>query len=350
MTRRLSLFSAAMVMLLAGLCESTAEAGGPTREPQKHRIASRIEGLQLALWHQPPNASEASLDRVVLVLHPASFSTMTGAGYRIQGQSWMDNLAAAGYDTWGLDFLGYGAADRYPEMAEPADANEPLGRAADVIADVDRAIDHIRRQTKVATLSLIGQSWGATVAGLYASKAPDQLDKLVLFAAFGQRENATPGPRPTGAYVDMTPERRLALFQRQVPDGEAPAMTDDVLQGWGAAWLAEDETAPSREPATVRQPGGWRLDLYDAWHGHHYLDPSQITVPTLALRGEWDTVSNLDDARWLFEGLATPIKRLVVIGHGTHVLTLEKQRRQLYDEVRLFLADSSADLGQTGRN
>ncbi len=338
-----SLSMAMAITLLFTLSTALVATETADTKPQEQRLASRIDGLELALWHLPSKTAKATTSKVVLILHPASFSTMTGAGYRIQGTSWMDDLSAAGYDVWGLDLLGYGAADPYPEMAEPTEAHQPLGRAVEVIEDVQLAIDHIRRETGVEKLSLIGQSWGATVAGLYAGRTPDALERLVLFAAFGQRENPTPSPQPKGAYVEMTPERRLALFQRQVPDGEAPALTDGVLRDWGAAWLAEDQTASNREPAAVRQPGGWRLDLDDAWHGRHYLNPSQITVPTLVLRGEWDTVSNFDDARWIFEGLATPIKRLVVIGRGTHVLSLEKQRHQLYEEVRLFLAGSPSD-------
>jgi pimeloyl-ACP methyl ester carboxylesterase len=64
----------------------------------------------------------------VLYLHGATFPSALSIAFRLGGVSWCDALCEAGYDVWGLDFLGFGRSDRYPEM--DADSHEPLGGAA----------------------------------------------------------------------------------------------------------------------------------------------------------------------------------------------------------------------------
>src|ERR1700742_756371 len=67
--------------------------------------------------------------RAVLYVHGATFPTALSVAHRFDGRSWRDSLCEAGFDVWGLDFLGFGHSDRYPQMAEPAEAHEPLGLA-----------------------------------------------------------------------------------------------------------------------------------------------------------------------------------------------------------------------------
>jgi esterase/lipase len=62
--------------------------------------------------------------------------------------------------------------------------------------------------------------------------------------------------------------------------------------------------------------------------------PAAIKAPTLIIRGEWDEYPNNKDAETLFKLLGNAAdKKYVVIAAGTHVLHLEKNRFQLYDEV-----------------
>ena len=56
----------------------------------------------------------------------------------------MDELARQGFDVWGLDCLGYGRADRYPEMYEPAATHPPLGRAEVAGVQIAAAVAYIR--------------------------------------------------------------------------------------------------------------------------------------------------------------------------------------------------------------
>ena len=82
------------------------------------RIPGPIDGLQLFLRHLP--AATPKRIGIVLYVHGATFPSALSIAHRFDGRSWRDELCAAGFDTWGLDFHGYGASDSYLEMARPA--------------------------------------------------------------------------------------------------------------------------------------------------------------------------------------------------------------------------------------
>jgi pimeloyl-ACP methyl ester carboxylesterase len=93
-----------------------------------------------------------------------------------------------------------------------------------------------------------------------------------------------------------------------------------------------------RMPQSVRTSGGSSADIADAWRGSFPYDPGAIRVPTLIVRGEWDSLCADADARWLFDALSkVPLKRDVKIGRATHLMHLEENRHALYREVETFL-------------
>ena len=62
----------------------------------------------------------------VLFVHGATYGSTYTFDYQISGQSWMDHLAAQGFDVWCLDLLGYGLSDRPTVMDQPAEENPPM--------------------------------------------------------------------------------------------------------------------------------------------------------------------------------------------------------------------------------
>src|SRR5689334_7826963 len=79
---------------------------------------SHLAGLQIRLRHTPPPASASGHALPVLFIHGASFPSALAFDFRMDGQSWMDKLAARGFDVYALDFPGYGLSDRYPGAAQ----------------------------------------------------------------------------------------------------------------------------------------------------------------------------------------------------------------------------------------
>ena len=128
------------------------------------RVPVDSTGLSVAVWHLPP--THPSAHAPVLFVHGASFPTKLAAGFKFDGTSWMDHMAARGFDVWGLDFLGYGRSDRYPAMRGPDTAHAPVGRAAEAARQIAAAVAYITRRQHTPRVSLVAHSWGTITAGL----------------------------------------------------------------------------------------------------------------------------------------------------------------------------------------
>ncbi|WP_143067621.1 alpha/beta fold hydrolase [Niastella yeongjuensis] len=300
------------------------------------KTESRIPGLQIAIAHQAPNT--LSNDYPVLFLHGSSFPAALAFNFKMDNYSWLDNLSENGYNVYALDFPGYGNSDRYPEMQHTSATGKPIGRAVDIYKDVDKAIDFIIQKTGKDKVYLIAHSWGSSVAALYATKFPQKIAKLVLFAPVTVKQEATVAPKIEYAYEAMTPSQRIAAMKSLTPAGQTCQLTKEVFETWGNEWLQSDPLAGRFTTDSVRFPAGPTQDIEDLLHGKSYYNPAEIKVPTLIIRGEWDNYPDNDDAETLFRSLTNATeKKYVVIASGTHVMHLEKNRFQLYDEVLHFL-------------
>lgn len=313
-------------------------------------IPSRVKSCTLAILHRTGGHRANRIP--VLFIHGATFPSALSVGFRMQNISWMDDMSERGYDTYALDFLGYGKSDRYPQMNGPANHDPAFSTGQLVAEDVGLAVDSILKRTGAPQVFLIGHSWGATVASYYAGKHPEKVRRLVLYAPFfGQR--ASEADTAVQAYHDITGDERVAGFLHELPQGEEPVIEPEVLTEWKTRWLASDTGSQDRHPQSVRVPMGWQRDLTGCNQGNCYYDPAKLTMPTLLVRGEWDQVLSHDDAGKLFEKLKNArIKRYVTIGKGTHVLHLEKNRFELYREVQQFLNEGDeptpAKTGEVG--
>lgn len=305
------------------------------------RVSAGTAGLTLALHHLPPTRGRARPGRVVLFVHGATFPTAMAAGYRFEGHSWMDDLADQGFDVWALDFLGYGASSRYPEMDGPQ-PGPPLGRAPDAARQIATAVDAIRARQRVARVSLVAHSWGTIPAGLFAATHPAQVDRLILFGPVGPIASS-PSEATASRYGLVTAGDQRARFTGYVPAGEKQVFAVRLLEPWLRAYLETDATHAARQPASVRVPSGPAADYGEALQGRLGYDPRAILAPTLIIRGEWDTVTTPTVATWLYERLTRARdRRLVLLSRGTHVMHLESGRTALYREVALFLSESSS--------
>ena len=303
------------------------------------KISYGQPALKLFLRHLPPKDNrEAKPSRVVLFIHGATFPSGLAAAFRFDGRSWMDDLSESGFDVWALDFLGYGGSDRYPEMSAGADDNPPLGRAPETAKQIAGAVAFITQKQKVAKVSLIAHSWGTMPAALFATQQPERIDRLVLFGPIAMRSGTENGAEKRPAWWVYTPEDQWKRFDGYLPKGETPVFEKRHFDIWGPAYLASDSTSVSRTPPSVKIPYGPIADIDEAWNGKLAYDPAKIRVPTLIVRGEWDSVTTNEDAHRLYQAMRmSPLKRDVVISRGTHVMHLEESRFQLYREAQTFL-------------
>lgn len=305
---------------------------------EKHfRVRSPRAGLSLFLRYLPPrDDAAAAKDRTVLYVHGGTFPSALSIAHRFDGRSWRDALCDAGFHVWGLDFHGFGASDPYPEFAEPAEAHPPLGRAGECSRQLEAAVRFICREQGVARVSLVAHSWGSIVCGEFAGRCPELVDRMVFFGPIARRD-------PQGERTRLPGWRLISLkdqwdrFVGDVPAGEAPVLSQSHFDEWGELYLDSEAESRTRNPASVKVPGGAFQDIYDAFAGQLAYDPALVRVPVGIIRGEWDSLCTDADARWLFDRLGSAEKRDIKIARATHLMHLEETRGALYRETECFL-------------
>lgn len=300
------------------------------------RIPSHHAGLSLFLRYLPPDPDAQPRGAVVYV-HGATFSSALSIAHRFDGRSWRDELCAAGFHVWGLDFHGYGGSDWYPSMAMEPDKQEPLCQADDASQQLEQAARFICQHLSVERLSLVAHSWGTIVAGRLAARCPELIDRLVLFGAIARRVNNAVPHLPAWRAVSL--QDQWQRFTAEVPCDEPPVLSRQQFDAWGVCYLATDPTSGSRTPPSVKTPSGPWFDIGRAWAGDLAYEPANVHAPVAIIRGEWDSMCNDADAAWLFNAFtASPIRRDIKISRGTHLMHLEASRYALYRETQAFLA------------
>jgi pimeloyl-ACP methyl ester carboxylesterase len=307
------------------------------------RIPSSRNGLSLFLRYVPPLRESEPRGNVVLYVHGGTFPSGLSIAHRFDGVSWRDELAASGFHCWGLDFHGFGClSDPYPEMAEPAEKHAPLGRAEDASHQLEQAVRFICAHHRVNRISLIAHSWGTVVSGRFAGRCPELVERLVFFGPIAWRAPRT-DPQRLPAWRLISLKDQWDRFVADVPPGEPPVLSKRHFDEWSEAYLDSDPESRTRSPAAVKTPSGAFQDIYDAWAGDLAYDPALVRAPVAIIRGEWDGMSTEEDAKWLFRALkSSPIRRIVTISRGTHLLHLEESRYALYRETEAFLAGKGA--------
>jgi len=296
---------------------------------------------------RPSDMSSFRPERTVLFVHGATYPAHTNFDLKLDGVSWMEYIAARGYDVYLLDVRGYGKSTRPNEMAEKPEAHPPIVRSDTAVKDVSAVVDFILKRRNLPRLALIGWSWGTTLMSSYTTRNAHKVERLVLYAPVWIRHTPSlvrAGPGPLGAYRTITREQAHARWYAGVPeDKKAALVPPGFFDAWLDATLASDPVGAKMNPPVVRAPNGVVQDGLEYWSaGKPYYDPAKITVPTLLVMAEWDADTPPYMAQTLFPLLVnSPGKRLVELAEGTHHLMLEKNRFALFEAVQAFLDEGA---------
>lgn len=346
-SRRPALALVALLLLVPGCLGPPAlpEDGldpnaAPVTQRSEERIATAAGELRL-IERALPSGSEPR--EVVLFLAP--FGVPTAEAFDVPGVSWMEDTALAGFDAWSLDVRGFGASARPSAMDQPAMQNPPALRATEALADVDAAVDHVRAARNVSRVHVVGWSWGAVLAAMYAIEHPEKVDRLVLHGAmhgFTLESMTRPMEDAQGNLNPKLPAYQLANWSmtlhhwHMMDDGRGLARPD-VIDAVARVFTASDPAPPA--PGTIRRPMGPLVDLYYIWSDAPIFDAGAIRSPTLVIRGDLDFFA---DPGLLAELRHAPTKREVVIGDATHWAVYERNRDQLVDETLAFLIEPAS--------
>jgi pimeloyl-ACP methyl ester carboxylesterase len=276
--------------------------------------------------------------KVLLFIHGFSVPGYVAFDTDSENCSLMRYFARAGWDTFALDFEGFGLSTRPLVMDDPAAF--PTSKApihTDVtVRDVERAVDFISALRGVQQVHLLGWSQGASLeAPLYAIQHPEKVAGLVLF----------------GVTYDnpMSVEER----EKSAADSEAQKVIHSVpsLERWAGLGTKEEIVVPgcfdahreallASDPKSgenggaVRVPAGRAADE-DLTKPH--FDAAKITAPTLVIRGAADTSAEREDNQKLMTALGSTVKEYVEIPDAGHFLHFENVNVEFYQAIQNFL-------------
>jgi len=305
-------------------------------------IPSDTTGIELHIRNKRDASMQVfSAEKTVLMMHGATFSSASLFDVALGGTSFMDHLASCDYDVYAIDVRGYGGSTRPPEMDEPAEMNTPLVRTETGILDLGTAVAFVLERRRIKRLNLIAMSWGGTVGGAYTSRNNDKVVKLALIAP--QWLSKTPVAIDTGgtlgAYRKVPVLEKRPRWLSAAPEAKREGL---IPHGWFETWaeasLAIDPKSSAEIPRTIRATNGAILDIREFWTaGKALYEPGDITVPVLLTHAEWDIDVPLSLAQTYFSLLTgASYRRWVEIGEGTHMVVLEKNRKQVFDAIRAF--------------
>lgn len=228
-----------------------------------------LDGLQLAGTLVTP--ADAT-DHGVVLVHGGGVTREEGGFFTRLAAG----LGAAGVASLRFDLRGHGESEgRQQEVTLSAHLN-----------DTRVAIDYIRAEAGLTTVSLVGTSFGGGLCAYYAAKQPDQVTRLVLL---------NPQLNYKNRYIDQKPY-------------------------WSNGWL-DEETAQ-----TLKQDG-YISHSPTVKHGRALLNEvfwirphqvlGEITAPTLIVHGTEDTFVSIESSRAAVHEL-TATHKLVEIAGSQH--------------------------------
>ena len=337
-----------VLSVVAAATMSAATAVAQTRlVTEEMMVKSPDPGIEIYVRNKrPADMTAFRPERTVLYVHGATYPASTAFDLMLDGLSWMEYIAARGYDVYLLDLRGYGKSTRPKEMSEDAKANPPIVRGDTAVKDISTVVDFILKRRNIPRLDLLGWSWGTTLMATYTTQNNAKVERLVLYAPAWIRQTPSlvqTGPGPTPAYRMVSRDAALGRWMTGVPEDKKAAL---IPAGWFDAWAdatwATDPEGAKMNPPVLRAPNGVMQDGAE-FHGagKPYYDPAQITVPTLLVLGEWDRDTPPYMAQTLFPLLVNaPGKRFIMLAEGTHTIMMERNRLELFRAVQGFLDEA----------
>lgn len=241
-------------------------------------------------------------DRNILLIHGVTYSSHE-FDVNYEDYSLVRFLAREGFSVWRLDIAGFG------QSGEAEDGFMPDSDYAS--EDIHAAVEKICEVTNTEKIDLFGWSWGTVTAGLCATKDPEHIKSLVLYApilsGIGKYEITEPFHHNTWEHAaDDFQKTEDGAFDYSIAD---PVVIEMLCS---SSWHYDKETSPN----------GGRKDL--CVDGSQLLiDLKKITVPTLVICGDRDPYLNYNLVNKVLDDLPNE-SALEVIEGASHVAFLEK--------------------------
>jgi pimeloyl-ACP methyl ester carboxylesterase len=267
--------------------------------------------VKLFLWEKSAGASTSPLGTILFV-HGSSMAGTPTFDLHVPGRpdsSAMDHFVKLGYDTWCVDMEGYGRSDK----SRPINAD--IANGAD---DLEAATDYIRRTRGVDDFLVYGISSGALRAALFAQRHPERVRRLALDAFVWTGKGSPTLADRRKRLPEYREKNRRPIdraFVRSIFTRDHPGTADDeTIAAFADAILALDDSVPTGTYVDMCA----RLPL---------VDPTQITAPTIIMRGEYDGIASFEDLVEFFARLPNPDKQFAVMPGIAHASLAQKNYR-----------------------
>ncbi|NDJ35632.1 MAG: alpha/beta hydrolase [Chloroflexi bacterium] len=216
--------------------------------------------------------------------------------------NWVDQLPvfAEHFTAVAMDLRGYGDSDDYQGSLHFPDFSE----------DVLKVIDHFG----VAQAHLVGLSMGGRVALDFFGHYPERLASMVLADTTGGLR----GPTSPAQVREFLQTRQRPLLEGKTPEDIAPDVTNVLV---GPSTTPETRARIERSIAALHTQSYLKTLEAAVWY-EGYPDYTTITIPTLLIVGEEDTVAKPD----VMERIASyiPGARLERIAKASHMSNLDQ--------------------------
>jgi pimeloyl-ACP methyl ester carboxylesterase len=361
MSKRLARLATKTPTIMAAACFAMALAAqtAGAQEVKVTKTDAQIDaldpGIRLFVREKMQEGNtQFTSENVVLFLHGATAPSTCDFDLGYKDYSWADWLVKRGYVVWMGDYRNYGYSTREKTMDEPAAKNQPVTRSYQALRDIEAMVNHIKRTRGVRKVTLIGWSWGAMMAGYYASLHSENVHKLVLYAPlynFNDHTNLGPGSalqnkrKPyefnfaLGAYRLASEAANTGRWNGEIPLENKDEYRDAAVPAaFWAECMATDPSSNTRNPPSLRAPNGVLEDSFYQATGRPLWSASSIYAPTLIIAGAYDTWSFPEDREGLMRDLVhAPAKRSILIPDATHFVLFEKNRLQFFEEILKFI-------------
>lgn len=277
-----------------------ADADKPVVAGEEHWADKN--GIKLFLWEKR-RAPGTAYQGTILFIHGSSWAGQPTFDLYVPSRPYssvMDWFAVRGYDSWCLDAEGYGRSDK------DRDSNFGIESGAD---DIVVATDYILKLRGIPNVLLYGVSAGALKCTLFTKRHPERVARLALdaFVWTGKDSPTLIERRKTVPELSKTNRRPFtrqviqAVFDRDLPGAAEPSM----IEAFAKASLALDDSVPT----------GTYLDMCTKLP---MVDPSDIPVPTIVMRGEHDGIAHIKDLHAFFERLPNTDKHFALMPGVAH--------------------------------
>lgn len=207
---------------------------------------------------------------------------------------------------------------------------------AQLVADLDELVDHVRRRFGKTKVALLGHSWGSVLGVLYAARFPE---KVAVYVGVAQIGDAAKGEAASYAKALEEAERRgkRAVSRRLRAVGPPPHTVDQVFAERTCALRASGALGPRAMWQTVRMllgaPEASLLELRRTFRGFRFSMESMwpevsrmrlaeevpaLAVPVVVMIGRRDPWVVPESSLAYYEALRAPSKELVWFDESGH--------------------------------